>query len=120
MMDRELKSKAKTKFKRRTPNKNLQIDSSAYTISVKVTDPKGIKKVWIETKYENEKYVKHRATKNGRRYELNLINLQEGKYTWRVKAKNKKKKKKTSSASSFFVIRKWLRTKMEGLFDIYK
>jgi uncharacterized protein (DUF2344 family) len=107
MMDRELKSKSKTKFNRRTPTSNLQIDSSAYSISVKVTDPKGIKKVWIETKYENEKYVSHRATKNGDRYELNLINLQEGTYTWRVKAKNNAKKNKRSSAISFIVIRKW-------------
>jgi hypothetical protein len=67
MMDRELKSKAKTKFKRRTPNKNLQIDSSAYTISVKVTDPKGIK-VWIETKYENKKICK--AQSNQKRSQI--------------------------------------------------
>jgi hypothetical protein len=104
MMDRELKSKSKTKFNRMTPTSNLQIDSSAYSISVKVTDPKGIKKVWIETKYENEKYVSHRATKSDNRYKLNFSNLQEGTYTWRVKAKNKANKKKRSSAISFSVI----------------
>jgi hypothetical protein len=107
MMDRELKSKSKTKFKQMNPTSNLQIDSSAYSISVKVTDPKGIKKVWIETKYGDEKYESHRATKNGNRYKLNLNNLQEGTYTWRVKAKNKAKKKKRSSTNSFIVIRKW-------------
>jgi uncharacterized protein (DUF2344 family) len=106
-MDRELKSKSKTKFNSMSPTSNRQIDSSAYSISVKVTDPKGIKKVWIETKYANEKYVSHRATKNGNRYELNLNNLQEGTYTWRVKAKNKAKKKKRSGPISFIVIRKW-------------
>jgi uncharacterized protein (DUF2344 family) len=106
MMDRELKSKSKTKFNRRTPTSNLQIDSSAYSISVKVTDPKGIKKVWIETKYENEQYVSHRATKNGNRYKLKLNNLQEGTYTWRIKAKSKANKYKRSSAISFSVIRK--------------
>jgi hypothetical protein len=108
MMDRELKAKSKTKFKRKTPTSNLRIDTSAYSISVKVTDPKGIKKVWILTKYENGKYVSHRAkTKNGRRYKLKLNKLQEGTYTWRVKAKNKRNKKKRSSATSFVVIRKW-------------
>jgi hypothetical protein len=107
IMDRELKSKSKTKFDRMTPPSNLKIDTSAYSISVEVTDPKGIKEVWIETKYENEEYVSHRAIKNGDRYELNLNNLQEGTYTWRAKAKNKKNKRKRSSAISFIVIRKW-------------
>jgi hypothetical protein len=107
MIDRELQSKSNTKFTGRTPSSNRRIDSSAYSISVKVKDPKGIKKVWIETKYENEKYVSRRATKNGNRYKLKLNNLQEGTYTWRVKAKNKSNKKNTSSASSFIVIRKW-------------
>jgi hypothetical protein len=108
IMERDLKkSKSKTKFNRMTPTSNLQIDSSACSISVEVTDPKGIEKVWIQTKYENEKYASHTATKNGLRYELNLINLREGTYTWRVKAQNKKNKKKKSSAISFIVIRKW-------------
>jgi uncharacterized protein (DUF2344 family) len=107
MMDRGLKSKSKTNFNSMTPTSNLQIDRTAYPISVKVTDPKGIKKVWIETKYEHEKYVSHRATKNGDRYELNLNNLQEGTYTWRVKAKNKANQKKRSGAIFFIVIRKW-------------
>jgi hypothetical protein len=107
IVDRELKSKSKTEFNRMTPTSSLKIDTSSYSISVEVTDPKGIKRVWIEIKYENEKYVSHRATKNGDIYELNLINLREGTYTWRVKAKNMKKKKKRSSAISFFVIRKW-------------
>jgi hypothetical protein len=107
MMDRELKSRSKTKFKRKIPTSNLKIDSSTYSISVEVTDPKGIKKVWIKTKYENEQYVSHRATKNGERYEVNLINLHEGTYTWIVIAKNKKNRKKRSSATFFIVIRKW-------------
>jgi hypothetical protein len=107
IVDRELKSKSKTKFKRMNPTSNVKIDSSTYAISVEVTDPKGIKRVWIEIKYENEKYVSHRATKNGDIYELNLINLQEGTYTWRVKAKNMKKKKKRSRAISFIVICEW-------------
>jgi hypothetical protein len=107
IVDRELKSKSKTEFNRMTPTSSLKIHTSSYSISVEVTDPKGINWVWIEIKYENEKYVSHRATKNGDIYELNLINLREGTYTWRVKAKNMKKKKKRSSAISFFVIRKW-------------
>jgi hypothetical protein len=105
IMDRELKkSKSKTKFNRMTPTSNVQIDSSACSISVEVIDPKGIEKVWIETKYENENYVSHRATRSGNRYELNLIELQEGTYTWRVKAQNKKNKEEESSAISFSVI----------------
>jgi hypothetical protein len=109
MIDRRLRSKSKTRFTRRTPTSNRRIDSSAYSISVKVTDPEGIKKVWIETKYETEKYVSRRATKKGNIYKLKLTNLQEGAYTWRVQAKNKKKNKKRSGAKSFTVIRtgKW-------------
>jgi hypothetical protein len=107
MMDRELNSKSHTKFNHMTPTSNLQIDSFTYSISVECTDPRGIKKVWIEAKYENENYAKFRATKNGNRYELNLIKMLEGAYTWRVKAKNKENKYKTSSAISFSVIRKW-------------
>jgi hypothetical protein len=106
MTDRELKSRSKTKFKHMTPTSNLKIDSSTYSISVEVTDPKGIKKVRIKTKYENEQYVSHRPTQIGNRYELDLINLQEGTYTWSVIAKNKKNRKKRSSATSFIVIRK--------------
>jgi hypothetical protein len=107
MMDRELKSNSQTIFNRMTPTSDLQIDSFTYSLSVECTDPRGIKKVWIEAKYENENYAIHRATKNGHRYELNLIKMLEGAYTWRVKAKNMKNEYKTSSAISFFVIRKW-------------
>jgi hypothetical protein len=82
IMDRELKkSKSETKFNHMTPTSNLPIDSSAYSISVEVTDSKGIEKVWIEIKYENEEYASHTATQNGLRYEVNVINLQEGTYT---------------------------------------
>ncbi len=87
---------------------NLKIDSSAYSISPSKLpiQKESRSKVWIEIKFENEKYASYRATKTVI-CNLNVINLQEANYKWRVKAKNKKNKKTRSSAISFFVIRTW-------------
>jgi hypothetical protein len=121
IMDRELKSESKTKFKRMTPTSNLKIDSSAYSISVEVTDPKGIKKVWIEIKYENEKYASHRATKSGDIYERSVINLQEGTY---MEGNSSEQEEQENEIQRNFLFRYpyvvlLLTTKMEGLFEIY-
>jgi hypothetical protein len=113
MMDRGLKKERKKsssqiiRFRNRKPVSLAIIDVPYVVISVRVIDEYyGIKKVIIETKHQNENtYVSHGTfrQRGSSKYTLNLLNLQEGVYTWRVRAVNNDNFKKRSTTKSFVV-----------------
>jgi hypothetical protein len=102
IMDREL-SHYSAQFNEMSPLSPAIIDVPYVAISAIVTSQRGIKRVFVQIKYESGNYTSYKAYFQDHKYRVNLINLQVGDYTWRVKAVDKRNKTKKSELNSITV-----------------
>jgi hypothetical protein len=113
---RELKKNKKNKvadvtFSDLFPSPGAELASLSNSFYAKVEDPKGMKEVSFEISRDNGPYILYKkVSKSGSGYELSLLNMSEGMYSWRIMAKNKKKASKTSAQTSFTIQRKYIMT----------
>jgi hypothetical protein len=108
---RELKKEADVTFSDLFPSPGAKLDSLSNSFYAKVEDPEGMKEVSFEISRDNGPYILYKkVSKSGSGYELSLLNMSEGMYSWRIMAKNKKKASKTSAQTSFTIQRKYIMT----------
>jgi hypothetical protein len=108
---RELKKEADVTFSDLFPSPGAKLASLSNSFYAKVEDPEGMKEVSFEISRDNGPYILYtKVSQSGSGYELSLLNMSEGMYSWRIIAKNKKKASKTSAPTSFTIKRKYIMT----------